>query len=114
MRSKIATVLAALAVILGLGVAAPSTAQASTGYKSAYCFSAAGDKLTVTSWINDTGTKTWHYSATTGYFNNVYQTVTGTHIYSATGYLTNAKTSNYIWKAYWKHGVTYYACNLTV
>lgn len=114
MRSKIVALLASLAVLCGLAVAAPSAASASTGYKSAYCFSAAGDKLTVTSWINDTGTKTWHWSATTPYFNNVYQTVTSAHYSAASGYLTNARTSNYIWKAYWLRGGQYYACNLTV
>lgn len=113
MRTRALLALLSLFATLGLTLGA-QPAQASTGYKSAYCVSAAGDQLTVTSWINSTGTKTWHWSAETPYFNNVYQTVTSAHYYATEGYLTNARTGNYIWKAYWLRGGTYYACNLTV
>lgn len=118
MKKRIIAAFAALLTALGMAFAAAEPAQASTGYKVASCHPAESSSytLTVSSWIETNGRKTWHWKASAPYFKNVQAALpSGTLGYVVTeGTLNSSTTSNIYWYGHWVRIALQYQCRLSV
>lgn len=63
LKRIVVSAVSAVALAIGLGSAASAPAQASTNYKSTYCY-AGQAKMSLSSWVNSDGSKTYHIGMT--------------------------------------------------
>lgn len=116
MRKMIATV-SALFVALVVSLTAAAPAQASTGYLSRSCY-VGSLRMTVNSWINSNGTKTYHGSASqiSGSYpwRRAEDADARKYFYDREWYYTTSNTSRDLWYGEWLHNGYVVACTLTV
>jgi hypothetical protein len=118
MKTRIMSALVALIAAFGMAFMVAEPAHASTGYKVASCHPAESSSytLTVSSWIEDNGRKTWHWKASAPYFKNVQAALpSGTMGYVVTeGFLNTSDRINIYWYGHWVRYGLQYQCRLSV
>lgn len=118
MRKRIIAALLAIMASVGMAFAVAEPAHASTGYKVRSCHppESSSYTLTVSSWIETNGRKTWHWKASSAYFKNVQaQLPSGTMGYVVTeGTLNTPNYGDIKWTGHWVRLGLQYGCTLTV
>ena len=115
---KFYSAVAALTLGVTLASAAPANA-AGTDYRINSCTIGSNLKLTVSSWKNATGTKTYHYNIVGTSANpslRVKDLDKRTTYYAKEGYATFADTTLDVWEGAWRHtnGISEVYCKVTV